>query len=443
MRSLELVCIMISLVVLTEVAHYLIHPRPNLYAIAKQLAYEIEHTSGVKVIDIGLEALVIIENNKLKVLYQGSMAEARLRRQCLNSIDYGPLITIYANTTHAWLGQSYEVKHVAEVRRGYAKAPIILYTMIPIVKYRLYEEIVEEAKLKVPRYRWWGCPDTFDRWQSKHYYRKPNFDIYIKATVWKGSYISSSRLYIEHGGRRLRFGIVHSYGYTWFYWAGCLSKAFKLKRRKTTIEFIIRCRGGKAWLEVVSGLPIHGMIDGYKMLGDKPSRIMVRLWCSLYHPIHLEAKVRVWSASWSDSKQLDLRLKPSGLISSLGLKDASKVGFNVKPMKLIVGDQVITKFTFDSGWWTATIPSSEGSGKAYFKTELKKVEPYAVGYHYEYEISVKRGILALVILSNYDVEVWFNHRRLMPREVYAYNATYLVYEYEIPREGVAKVILKP
>ncbi|RLF21217.1 MAG: hypothetical protein DRN15_11545 [Thermoprotei archaeon] len=148
MRSLELACIVVGLVALAEVGYHLISPRPNLQAIARRLVYEIEHASGAKVIDIGLEALVIIDDDKLKLIYQGSSVEITLSQYAVGS---------YWHTTHAWLGGHYELKH-GSVERGHDEVPILLYTMLPEVEYKLYETMYEEHEEGPIRLKVYGAP---------------------------------------------------------------------------------------------------------------------------------------------------------------------------------------------------------------------------------------------------------------------------------------------
>ena len=439
MRSLELACIIISLVALAEVCYHLVNPRSDLHAIARRLAYEVEHASGVKVIDIGLEALIIIKDGKLKLVYQGHEIEVPLRRKVLSSADYGPLITIHANATHVWLGQSYELKHGhVEVERR--KTPVILYTVLPSIEFKLCKSYYEEYEEDPVRLKISVALGGFSKsWTSEHEYTNINFDIIIKIYISYGScrWGCSGSVTISFDGSTVSLKAYAKNYKSYITWLG---KTYYVGRYGWR-TFKLKCRDNKVWLE--------GYPGSFVFKVDEPSEVRIKVSVESYGgKVIMDLRLeKLWGfiayEKWSEAKRLNLNLKPSGLVGSLELKDASKVAFNTKPERLVVGDVVITDFAYEDDWWTATIPSTEGSGEAYFKAELKKTEGEVVGHHYEYELPVSRSILALIVPRDYDVEICLDHRRLIPIEAYAYNATHLVYEYETPEEGMVKVILKP
>ncbi|RLF05683.1 MAG: hypothetical protein DRJ60_05295 [Thermoprotei archaeon] len=439
MRSLELACIIISLVALAEVCYHLVNPRPDLHAIARRLAYEVEHASGVKVIDIGLEALIIIKDGKLKLVYQGHEIEVPLRRKVLSSADYGPLITIHANATHVWLGQSYELKHGhVEVERR--KTPVILYTVLPSIEFKLCKSYYEEYEEDPVRLKISVALGGFSKsWTSEHEYTNINFDIIIKIYISYGScrWGCSGSVTISFDGSTVSLKAYAKNYKSYITWLG---KTYYVGRYGWR-TFKLKCRDNKVWLE--------GYPGSFVFKVDEPSEVRIKVSVESYGgKVIMDLRLeKLWGfiayEKWSEAKRLDLNLKPSGLVGSLELKDASKVAFNIRPERLVIGGEAVTEFTYEDGWWVATIPSSEGSGKAYFEVELKEAKGEVVDYHYEYEVHVKRGILALIVPSSYDTTLVFEARELNPLRVYAYNATYLVYEYDIPKEGVTKIILKP
>ena len=114
MKSLELACLIISLVVLASTLVNLFNPnvRVNLKNLARQLAYEVESTKGFKVINIGVPVIVVLNNSELEVIYKDYSAEVRINASKLIIPSYcvGSTIIIYSNDTHIWLANKLKVR---------------------------------------------------------------------------------------------------------------------------------------------------------------------------------------------------------------------------------------------------------------------------------------------------------------------------------------------
>ena len=78
MRSLEVSLIALRMIATSITTYSLVGVEPDLNAIARQLAGEVDRVYGIKVFDVGIPLIVELRDRVLIVHYEGRVAEAEL-----------------------------------------------------------------------------------------------------------------------------------------------------------------------------------------------------------------------------------------------------------------------------------------------------------------------------------------------------------------------------
>jgi len=145
----------------------------------------------------------------------------------------------------------------------------------------------------------------------------------------------------------------------------------------------------------------------------------------------------------------DIDLTPDGAYTEVELSQGYEIDFTRRPSKVVVGDHTITSFIKEDEWWRVELleyPFSGGRVRAYFPVELKTATGTRSNGTLYYRLNVVRGILAVIIPTEYDfIELRLPGGRVIrnPVEVYPYGAKREVYEFDVDRSGWATLVLSP
>ncbi len=449
MRSLELACLIIALVVFADVGFLLLsnNSASNLRSLAKILAHEIKHAEGLKVLNIGIHALVILQDDKLVIKYGNVYEEVSLKdigRKLIHSSDSGPIVVIYANKTHIWLGTAYTASKKGNVHVSVRLPPVLLYTIVPNVEYKLFESsiIMEDVSLRLD----WHS-GSIRSWLSQNEYSELNFDLTIEVHypnyglgLW---HLMGAYLNVEYGGKIVSVLFYRKYGHR-CYVRWCYRDYYvgDSGYRGLVRTFKLTCRNGVLRLE--------GYPGSIPLTSSTPSK--VKIWLSDYYsayPMEVYVSGKVWTgySKWSSPKKLELMLGPQGFIGTIELNDdVSALAFSIKPSRLIVGDSIVANFKYDNGWWVCDISGHEGSCTCtiYFDARLKEVYGSIIDNHYEYYITLDERapvLISVLVPKGYDVIAYLDNAKLVPKDVYEYNMTYNVYMYNIVKNEAIKVLI--